>query len=139
MVDVGRHFETCGRAAIANRFEFAEFEAGELEDLFRDSVSGAKLPGEGPVAHIPALAQAFAAAYPPDLARAAHAHDAKAFAEAFARAANACNGCHEASAKGFIEVPSRPGQKVPDLDPAPEERSPEGGALRIERGRGPDQ
>jgi hypothetical protein len=119
MVDVARRFEVAGRAAAANRFELAEFEAGEIEELFESDVPGAELPKEGPTAHIPAMAKAFLQTNPPELKRAAHAKDAKAFADAFAHTAAACNGCHQASEKGFIQVPSVPGRTVPDLDPVP--------------------
>jgi hypothetical protein len=119
MVEVGRRFETAGRAAVANRFELAEFEAGELEELFEDDVPAAALPKEGPTAHIPAMAKAFLEAHPPELKKAAQARDAKAFAAAFARAAAACNDCHKASAKAFIQVPAVPGKAVPDVDPVP--------------------
>lgn len=119
MAEVGRRFETAGRAANANRFELAEFEAGEIEELFESDVPNAELPKEGPTAHIPATAKAFLANNAPDLKRAAASKDRAAFAAAFQRASAACNGCHQASAKGFIQVPSEPGKGVPDLDPLP--------------------
>src|ERR1700739_4866662 len=59
MVQVARRFEIAGRAAQANRFELAEFEAGEIEELFESDVPAAEMPKEGPTAHIPAMAQAF--------------------------------------------------------------------------------
>lgn len=117
MIAVGRRFETAGKAAAANRFELADFEAGELEELFEDDVPAAAPPKEGPTAHIGAMAKAFLEAYPPELKKAAQAKDGKAFAAAFARAAAACNGCHAASAKAFIVVPSVPGKAVPDVEP----------------------
>jgi hypothetical protein len=117
MAEVGRRFETAGRAAVANRFELAEFEAGELEELFENDVPTAALPKEGPTQHIPALAKSFLATNAPELQAAARAHDPTRFADAFARAATACNACHAASAKAFIEVPSVPGKSVPVLEP----------------------
>src|SRR5258708_3366291 len=119
MVDVGRRFEVAGRAVVANRFELAAFEAGELTEAFEDDVPGAELPKEGPTAHIPAMAKTFAKATAPELARAAEARDRAAFTAAFQRASAACNACHQASAKGYIHVPSEPGKGVPDLDPMP--------------------
>jgi hypothetical protein len=119
MVEVGRRFEIAGRAAAANRFELAEFEAGELGELFENDVPGAELPKEGPTAHIPALAKAFLETSPPELKKAAQSKNARAFGDAFAHAAAACNGCHQASAKGFIQVPSVPGKGVPELEPLP--------------------
>jgi hypothetical protein len=117
MVQVGRRFEIAGRAAEANRFELAEFEAGEIEELFGSDVPGAELPKEGPTVHIPVMAKAFLQTNAPDLKKAAAAKDRAAFAAAFQRAASACNACHQASAKAFIEVPTEPGKAVPNLDP----------------------
>jgi len=119
MVQVARRFEIAGRAANANRFELSEFEAGEIEELFETDVPAAELPKEGPTAHIPAMAKAFLEAGVPPLKSAAAAKDRAAFAAAFQRAATLCNACHQASAKGFIQVPSEPGKGVPDLDPQP--------------------
>ena len=119
MVGVARRFEIAGRAANANRFELAEFEAGELAEMFEDDVPNAALPKEGPTAHIPAMAKAFLETNAPELKRAAAAKDRAAFVAAFQHAAAACNACHQASAKGFVQVPSEPGKAVPDLDPMP--------------------
>lgn len=119
MVQIARRFEIAGRAAVANRFELAEFEAGEIEEAFGDDVPQATLPKEGPTAHIPAMAKAFLTTNAPELKKAAAAKDPKAFEAAFQRMSAACNGCHQASAKGYIQVPSVPGKSVPDLDPLP--------------------
>jgi hypothetical protein len=119
MVDVGRRFEIAGRAAAANRWELAAFEAGELGETFEEDVPAAELPKEGRTAHIPAMAKAFAQTSVPELSRAAAAKDRAAFATAYARAAAQCNGCHEASEKPFIHVATEPGKSVPDLDPLP--------------------
>ncbi len=124
MAEVARRFELAGRAAHANRFELAEFEAGEIEELFESDVPGAEMPKEGPVAHIPAMAKAFLETNAPELKKAAAGKDRAAFAGAFQRAAAACNGCHLASAKAFIQVPSEPGRGVPDLDPLPAPATP---------------
>ena len=119
MVQVARRFEIAGQAAGANRFELAEFEAGELEELFEDDVPNAELPKEGPTAHIPAMAKAFLQGKIPDLKRAASSKDTAAFAAAFRSAAAVCNACHQAAAKGFIEVPAEMGKEVPVLDAVP--------------------
>jgi cytochrome c553 len=119
MVTVGRRFETAGRAAVANRWELAAFEAGELGELFEEDVPHASLPKEGPTAQIAPMAKAFLASVPPDLAKAAASKDRAAFAAAFERAAGQCNACHTAADKGFIQVPTVPGQLVPVLDPLP--------------------
>jgi hypothetical protein len=119
MAEVGRRFEIAGRAARANRFELAEYEAGELQEMFASDVPGAAMPKEGPTAHIPAMARAFVESNAPELRKAAASKDRAAFAAAFQRAADACNGCHVASAKGFIQVSSEPGRGVPDLGTLP--------------------
>jgi mono/diheme cytochrome c family protein len=123
MAEVARRFELAGRAANANRFELAEFEAGEIGELFETDVPNAELPKEGPTAHIPAMAKSFLLANAPELKRAAAAKDRAGFATAFQNAASVCNGCHQAAAKGFIQVPFEPGKSVPDLDPVPESRT----------------
>jgi hypothetical protein len=117
MAQVARRFEIAGRAADANRFELAEFEVGEMQELFEGALPGAELPKEGPTAHIPAMAKAFREQASPALKRAAAAKDRAAFGRAFEHAAGLCNACHQASAKGFIQVPALPGHTVPDLDP----------------------
>jgi len=117
MVQVARRFEVAGRAATANRFELAEFEVGELEELFEDDVPNAELPKKGPTAQIPAMAQGFLKANLPEMKKAAAAKDPEAFQDTFQRAASICNACHQASAKGFIQIPATPGKPVPDLDP----------------------
>lgn len=117
MVGVGRRFETAGRAALANRFELAEFEVGEIEETFEDEVPRASLPKEGPTAHIARQAADFLRTSVPALKAASASKDAAAFAAAFQAASAACNGCHAASGKAFIQVPSAPGKPVPDTEP----------------------
>lgn len=119
MVGIARRFELAGRAVKANRFDLAEFEVGEIEETFEADVPNAELPKEGPTAHIPAMAKSFLLANAPELKKAAAAKDRAAFAAAFEHAAAVCNACHQAAAKGFIQVPSEPGQPVPDLSPVP--------------------
>jgi DNA-binding beta-propeller fold protein YncE len=119
MVDVGRRFEMSGRAALAGRFGLARFEVKELEEMFEDDVPAANLPKEGPTAHIPTMAKALLTTNLPELQKAAATGDRKTFDEAFKNTSAACNSCHLASAKGFIEVPSIPGRAVPDVDPVP--------------------
>ncbi len=119
MAEVGSRFQMAGQAEEASRFEMAAFQVGELGELFEDDLPHASLPKEGPTAQIPGMMRAFVASNIPELQKAANARDPKAFAGAFASAAEACNGCHVASAKGFIEIPSVPGKAVPDLSPVP--------------------
>jgi hypothetical protein len=119
MVDVGRRFEVLGRAAAANRYELAAYEADELGEIFENDVPHATLPKEGPTAQIPRLAKAFLQAAPPALMKAAQAKDPVAFNAAYADAAALCNACHQSAEKGFIQVPVIPGQAVPVLVPMP--------------------
>jgi hypothetical protein len=119
MGDVARRFEIAGRAAAANRFELAEFEAGEIGERFETDVPNAELPKEGPTAHIHPMAKAFLETNARDLQKAAASKDLKTFEAAFQRTSAACNACHKASEKGFIEIPSVLGKAVPDVDPVP--------------------
>jgi hypothetical protein len=119
MVQVARRFEIAGKAAVGRRYELAAFEAGELEELFESDVLDAEPPKEGPTAQIPAMAKAFLATNAPELKRAAASGDTKAFTLAFERAAAACNACHSASAKGFIQIPAIPGASVPEVEAPP--------------------
>lgn len=119
MVDVGRRFEVLGRAAAANRYELAAYEADELGEIFQNDVPRASLPKEGPTAQIPALAKQFLASAQPALLKAAQARDPVAFASAYADAAGQCNACHQSAEKGFIQVPATPGMGVPVLAPVP--------------------
>lgn len=116
MTEVGRRFELLGRAALARRFELADYQLGELQE----SVAGlerAEPPRESAGVDLKPLARAFVSAQPPALAAALRSHDAATFARAFHDAAAQCNACHQASGHRFIEVPEAPGQPVPRLDP----------------------
>ena len=119
MSEVGQRFERAGRAATAGRFELAAFEAGELDELFREDLPRADLPKEGSSSALAAESDAFVKAYPARLKTAASARDLAAFSNAFRDAALACNACHQASGHGFIEIPTVPGKPVPNLDPVP--------------------
>jgi len=121
MAEVGRRFELAGRAAEANRYELAAFEAREIREVFEDDIPGAELPKEGPTTHIPAEAKAFLP-IDAELEKAATAKDAHAFELAFQHAAAACNGCHAASGKPFIQIPTALGKAVPDVEPVPPAR-----------------
>jgi len=117
MAMVGRRFELAGEAAVADRFQLAEFEAHEIGEVFEDDVPKAELPKEGPTAHILPMAKSFLENNAPELEKAAKTRDMKAFTAAFEHTAAACNACHVASAKPFIEVPGVPGKHVPDVTP----------------------
>ena len=119
MADVARRFELLGRAATAGRYELADYELGELEEQFVETLPRAAPPREGHPEVLPKLASAFARTTIADLRRGLAARDRAQFIGAFERAAKACNGCHEASGHGFIEVPTTPGHRIPNTDPSP--------------------
>lgn len=116
MADVARRFELLGRAAVAGRFELAEYQLGELAEQFEDTLPQAAPPREGHPEVLPAMASEFLRASVPELKRALGARDRAAIAPAFERVATACNGCHRASGHGFIEVPLVAGRAVPVTD-----------------------
>ena len=117
MADVARRFELLGRAANGGRFALADYELGELEELFTEALPHAAPPKEGHPEVLPPLAAAFARDTLGELRRALTARDDATFTAAFARTAAACNACHTASGHGFIVVPSEPGRPVPDTSP----------------------
>ncbi len=116
MGDVGRRFELAGRAAAANRFELASFEVGEMGEVLAE-LPRAELPKEGNTAVLGSMTEDFRKTNLPALAAAAKNKDARAFTEAFANAAAACNACHVASGHGFVQISTSLGKPVPDLDP----------------------
>jgi len=119
MADVARRFELLGRAASGGRFELAEYQLGEIEEQFSETLPHAALPREGHPEVLPAMASAFAQTTVADLRRVLAARDRTQFNAAFERAATACNGCHQASGHGFIEVPKTPGRTIPSVDALP--------------------
>lgn len=119
MADVARRFELLGRAASGGRFELAEYQLGEIEEQFTETLPRAAPPREGHPEVLPAMASAFAQTTVTDLRRAIAARDRARFNAAFERAATACNGCHQASGHGFIEVPMTPGRAIPNVDALP--------------------
>ena len=119
MAEVGRRFELVGRAALAGRTDFARYELEEIGEVFEDALPNAEPPHEGHPEVLPVMRPAFLATNLPDLRRAVDARDRAGFTAAFARTAQACNGCHTASGHAFIEIPETPGVPVPRLDPVP--------------------
>lgn len=119
MVELGHRFEVAGRAMNANRFELAEFEVGEIGEIFEDDLPHAEAPREIKGVDLKGLAEAFAKTHLPELEKATKAKDKAAFATAFTRASETCNGCHKATGHSFIEIPGEPGAAVPRLDPLP--------------------
>lgn len=119
MADVARRFELLGLAAIAGRYELAEYQLGEIEEQFTETLPHALPPREGHPEVLPAMASAFTQTTIADLRRGLAARDRTQFDAAFERAATACNGCHQASGHGFIDVPTSPGRSIPNTDPKP--------------------
>ena len=117
MTQVGNRFELAGRAAAAQRYSLAEFEVDELAELFESDVPAARLPKEGPTAHISPMTTAFRAQAPKELLRAIASKNQAEIALAFEHTAILCNACHAASLRDFIQISPTPGHAVPDLDP----------------------
>ncbi len=118
MAEAGHRFELLGKAGVARRWELADFERSELAEVF-DDLPHAEPPEKNTGADLLALGRGFIDGRLPDLSQSIAAHDPAVFQAAFARAAAACNGCHQASGHAFIEIPQEPGQGVPRLDPLP--------------------
>ena len=119
MGEVGRRFELVGRAATAGRTELARYHLGEIEEAFEGPLTHAEPPHEGHVSVLQPMRAAFLQANITEIRRALEARDRQGFGAAFAQTAAACNGCHQASGHGFIEIPTTPGVTVPRLDPVP--------------------
>jgi len=119
MAEVGLRFERLGRAAVARRFDLAEFERGEIEEVFEEDLPKAEPPRESAGVNLAGVADAFRQTNLPDLKSALEAKDTAALGAAYSRAAETCNGCHRASGHAFIEIPGVPGRPVPRLDPIP--------------------
>ncbi len=114
MAEVGRRFERSGRAVLADRWELAAYDLGEISEVFNGDLPTAQMP-EDVHLDIHPMARAFAMASLPALSHAVESRDHAGFDRAFVLAAAACNGCHTAAGKPFIEVPSAPGAEVPSV------------------------
>jgi hypothetical protein len=97
MADVARRFELLGRAASAHRYDLAEYQLGEIAELFEDTLPYAVPPREGHPEVLPSMASAFLKTNIPDLQHALAARDPAATNAVFEPTATACNGCHKAS------------------------------------------
>ncbi len=117
MTQIGRRFELLGRAAVAKRWDLASFELGELREGF-DDVPRAEIPDDVH-ADIPQLAKLFVPAIENALEAGLAKHDATEFARGFATASGSCNTCHHEAGRAYIEIPDKPGDSVPRLDPLP--------------------
>jgi hypothetical protein len=117
MAEVGSRFERLGRAFEAGRYELAEFERGEMAEVFEEDLPRAEPPRENTGVDLDGVADAFRQTSLPELEAALVSRNRAAFRQAYARAAETCNGCHRSSGHGFVEIPTVPGQAVPRLDP----------------------
>jgi hypothetical protein len=117
MMENGRRFELSGRAATNGRWEFSEYEAHEMQELFEGDLADALLPPDCNDQIAEAMFNSLERTYIPALATAAHRRDRAAYDRAFRDAATTCNGCHSACRVQFVEVPSVPGSAVPNIDP----------------------
>jgi hypothetical protein len=118
MVEVGRRFETIGKTAKAGRWDLALYELGELQEAF-EALPKAEPPEKTEGVNLVGLSQAFLNTHPPEIKVALTAHDLRQLGQAFANAAETCNGCHKAAGRAFIQVPGEPGAAVPKVDPSP--------------------
>jgi hypothetical protein len=119
MAEVGLRFERLGRAARSHRLALADFELGEIQEVFEEDLPHAEPPRESKGVELGGVAQSFQETNLPELKAALDAKDMTAFGKAYAHAAETCNGCHRASGHAFVEIPQEPGLPVPRLDPAP--------------------
>jgi hypothetical protein len=117
MTDVARHFEHLGRAGVARRWDYALFEVGELEEIFREDLPRAQPPDETGGVDLAGLAASWRNTHPSELKESIRRQDPRAFGRAFEQAAMTCNGCHRETQHPFIEVPEKPGREVPSLEP----------------------
>lgn len=117
MAEVARRFEIFGRASAAGRFELGDYELGEIDEQFTETLPHAGRPKEGHPEVLDKMVTAFVQTNIPDLRRSVAARDRTRVSAAFERAAEAYNACHQASGHGFIEVPSAIGQTIPNTDP----------------------
>jgi cytochrome c556 len=120
MVEVGRRFELLGKAARSGRFDLAQFELEEIQELFEEDLPGAEPPRESAGVDLAGIAQAFQQTHLPELKAALAAKDLARLRAVFGRTAQTCNGCHKASGHPFVEIPLEPGDAVPRVDPPPE-------------------
>jgi hypothetical protein len=118
MQEVGRRFETMGRAVAAHRWELAGYQCEELEEVFEE-LPRAQIPERAEASALAQYENEFTSTRLPGLKKALAARDSVFFADAFREASKTCNTCHASADRPFIEVPSEPGAGVPRLDRIP--------------------
>jgi cytochrome c556 len=115
MPELGRRFEVVGRAVKAQRYELAAYEAHEMQEVFDEDFPRADQPQEVKNDLRP-LGDSFGRRFIAPIVEAANAHNPDRLGSAYHAAADACNSCHQAAGKGFIEVPVEPGAACPRVE-----------------------
>lgn len=118
---IGRRFERLGRAALANRWEFARYEVNELRESFEE-IERMPPPEELEHMDMARLIEPLVESALTDVDSALVRQDAAAFRAAFQAASAHCNECHEVARHPYIIVPAEPGEEVPVLTRVPETR-----------------
>lgn len=104
MHEMGVRFERIGRAALAQRWDLATYDADEIAEI---QFTWSHHDG------VVTLASAFRTRVLPALQEAIKHHDAQ---RVFADTARACNGCHVAAGMKFLEISTDLGAPVPVID-----------------------
>lgn len=114
MLEVGIRFERAGKAALALRWDLASYDLVEIGEVFEADFATAKWLAN---ADAPRLLRKFTDETVPALQQAAKRRDPDAFKLAVAAAARACNECHRATGKTFLEISETLGAPVPTVGP----------------------
>ncbi len=125
MMETGHRLELAGEASQSGRWELAEYETHELEELFEEDLSRTLLPGDCNDQVAEQMFDELVREKLPALRTAAGARDEAQFAAAWREATARCNGCHGGCRVPFVQVPAEPGGPIPRLDP-PEGAAPDG-------------
>jgi hypothetical protein len=102
MVEVGMRFTRIGQEVLAARWDLAQYDLGELDEVFVRDLAHHSWHGNGKLRQ---LSSAFAAGPLPAMRDAVRNKDLGAFRKSAADAVKACNDCHVAGNDAFIEVP----------------------------------
>jgi hypothetical protein len=108
-------FETLGRAVKGQRYELAAYEAHEMQEVFEDDFPRAEQPKEVKNDLRP-LGDSFGSRFLAPVVDAANGKDVGRLDAAYRSAAAACNSCHQAAGKAFIEVSPDPGLSCPRVE-----------------------
>ena len=120
MVQVARRFEVAGRAGRQTASSWLPSRSGNSESCSRTTFHARACPRRAPRLRSLRWPRPSWSPSLRELTRAAAIEgSSQRSAAAFEHAAAMCNACHVSAAKGFIQVPSVPGQSVPVVDPLP--------------------